>query len=307
MKKVTLLCPPGLKNIGNDFIARGAEEFLKECGYSITKVSLLNTSDSILYAHASSYVSDYDKKIIKESDLLVFAGGSCFSRHLTMVYDQICEEFDKNFIILGSSFYEHGGFLEREYKDVSSWVDILFTRDRITWERLSNDGEHENVIRGLDMAFFMDVESVLPISSKRDYVVFNIDSPYDICNELKERYKDEKFYICFNDTSKIEMCGKIKNTFVSEKWYDYIRFFAGAKKVYTNRVHTFLACFLTNTPCVFHKYKSGDHPRLTLFEEIGMRVVDGKLYTKKDYEKIDIKQIKHNFKKLFKESIKKYL
>src|SRR5690606_27547163 len=118
---------------------------------------------------------------LTEEDTLVVVGGSCLSRYMIGMFDQITSRYSCKKILIGAGFYEN---LQKEgsmYNDLPNNFDAIFTRDHKTWEILSQKGKFKNVHEGLDLAFWLGENKKFLLPEVTDfshkYSAINIDSP----------------------------------------------------------------------------------------------------------------------------------
>ena len=299
--KIAVLYTPGIWNIGNDFINQGAKAFIKNVfgggEHIINNIETLETS-SLLFNYRTDWTTPYGRELIKNSDLLIVLGGSCLNRYMKHIFDDIAKLPIKK-ILMGASFYENYKTETELYKNLHEQFDYIFTRDAVTYNGISNNKEHKNVINGIDLAFWLSdrIPEIIQAENfpEQKYAVVNIDSPENgkmqsdsIQAKKKKGYQD--IYLSRNNPRQVGICnndlGKNHKVFVAEKWYEYMRFYGAASEVSTNRVHTFLACMMLNTPAQFCHDKVEDFARYFLFHRIGMELDSAKLYTAEDYAKL---------------------
>jgi exopolysaccharide biosynthesis predicted pyruvyltransferase EpsI len=299
--RISVLYTPGIWNIGNEFINQGAKVLIRNVfgggEHKINNIELLETS-SLLFNYRTDWATPYDKNIIKNSDLLIVVGGSCLNRYMKHIFDDIAK-LGVPRILLGASFYEDHLKETKLYRTLHAKFDYIFTRDAVSYNGISDNKKNENVINGIDLAFWM--QEVLPkviqpqYLPEEKYVVVNIDSPENakMQSDLIKAKKEKGFetvYISRNNPRMVGICnndlGKEHPVFVAEKWYEYIRFYGSAQEVSTNRVHTFLVCLLLGVPVQFchDVVKEGGFARHLLFEKLGIKLDSTKIYTSEDYK-----------------------
>jgi Polysaccharide pyruvyl transferase len=286
---IAVLVTPEIRNIGNAFINQGAFELIAETVPFNSNIHYIETFETgnILFNYPTKCITEANKRLIESCDWLIVLGGSCLSRYMINMFNEV-KELKVKKILLGAGFYEG---IEKElplYKDLPEHFDWIFTRDKETFEALKQGDKYDNIVDSIDMAFWMDVEPY-KIQGVKPYSVINIDSPER--GALQEKlYREHKHSVMSrNDSSRTDICntnfGRDHKCFVAEKWYEYIKLYANAEYVATNRVHTFLACILADIPCqIFIDYTAA-YERFFLFKQIGLKIETGKLYTSKDYEK----------------------
>ena len=290
MKHITVLVPPGIRNIGNSFISLGAIRLIRKClsyydKFKVEEIEALETSNK-LFNYPTKVLPEYNKKRIEDSDRLIVIGGSCLSRYFVNFFEEI-KQLKVPKILLGAGFYE-GIDKELElHKDLPFDFDYIFVRDQETWKALSQDGHYKNVISSIDLAFWLNLKP-FKIEEVKPYSVVNIDSPE---RGIQERLynEHENSVMSRNDSSKTSICnsefGKKYNCFVAERPNEYLKLYANAEHVATNRIHTFLACILSGTSCQPFIDYTASYERFFLFKQIGLVIETAKIYTKKDYKK----------------------
>ena len=290
--KIAVMYTPELKNIGNSLINKGADILLnKTFGWKeLHKIEALETGNNS-FNYPTKSITDYNKKIIEHCDWLIVLGGSCLSRYMINFFEEVKQLRVKK-ILLGVGFYEG---LEKEmelHKDLPKYFDYIFARDDETAEALQQGGTYGNIYSGLDTAFWIDEykDDLLPVKIDRNYSVINIDSPER--GALQERLcnENEDHIISRNNPYLSSICnshlGKEHKCFVAEKWYEYIRLYANARYVATNRVHTFLTCILFDTPCQPFIDYTASYERFFLFKQMGLKLETAKKYMSEDYVKV---------------------
>lgn len=298
--KVAVLYTPGIWNIGNEFINQGAKQLIKNVfaggEHEINNIELLETSN-LLFNYRTDWTTPYNKNLINNSDLLIVVGGSCLNRYMKHIYDDIAK-INIPKIMLGVSFYEDLNKEAELYKNLYQQFDYVFTRDEATYKAISKNKEHKNIINSIDMAFWLQERIPEVIQTENlpieEYGVVNIDSPEnskmqsDLILDKQKRFKD--VYISRNNPRQVGICnndiGKNNKVFIAEKWYEYLRFYGSAGEVSTNRVHTFLACILLNTPAQFCHDPTNVFARYFLFNRVGMKLDSTKIYREADYQEL---------------------
>jgi len=279
---------PEIKNIGNAFINSGGINLIKKSlpkNSEVHYIEALETSGN-LFNYPTKAVSIYNKKLVENCDWLIVLGGSCLSRYMIGLFEEV-KQLKVKKILLGAGFYEG---IEKElpmYKDLPEYFDWIFVRDKESFKALRQGGKYINIVNGLDMGFWLNMDEY-KIDGVEKYSVVNIDSPER--GELQKRLtaKHKNAIISRNNSMFTHICnsdlGKNYNCFVAEKWFEYIRLYTNAEFVATNRVHTFLACIMADTPCQPFLDYTAAYERFFLFKQIGLEIEPAKVYTKKDYD-----------------------
>lgn len=287
--KIAVLYTPEIKNIGNAFINRGAAVLIDKLfsNSEIFRIEALESGGD-MFNYPTQCITNYNKQIIENCDWLIVLGGSCLSRYMVGFFAEV-KQLKVKKILLGVGFYEG---IEKElplHKDLPNYFEAIFARDQETAIALIQDGKYDNIYSGLDTAFWLNEtkENLMPIENKTSYSAVNIDSPErgnlqaKLCSENKDhiisRNNSYKTNIFNTDLGKNHKC------FVAENWYEFIRFYANARYVATNRVHTFLACILFDTPCQTFIDYTASYERFFLFKQIGLKIETNKKYTVEDY------------------------
>lgn len=283
--QIAVLVTPEIRNVGNAFINRGAFELIHKCipfTCDVHYIEALETSN-VLFNYPTKCIPEYNKQLIESCDWLIVLGGSCLSRYMINMFNEV-KQLKVKKILLGAGFYEG---VEKElplYQNLPEQFDWIFARDKETFNALRQDGKYHNIVNSLDLAFWLDVETY-KIPNSKPYSVINIDSPER--GVLRERiYKErDNSIMSWNDSSMTKVCnaevGKKHNCFIAEKWYEYIKLYANAEFVATNRVHTTLACILADVPCQPFLDYTAAYERFFLFKQIGLEIKTASVY--KDY------------------------
>lgn len=288
--KIAIVYTPEIKNIGNAFINRGAKIMLERIfsEHYIYEIEAFESGNDN-FNYPSTSFTDYNKQLMESCDWLIVLGGSCLSKYLVSFFNEV-KQLQVKKILLGVGFYEG---IKKElplHRDLPEYFDHIFTRDEESATALQQEGKYNNVYSGLDMAFWMNEyhDKLVPIKNEKEYSIINIDSPERGALQTKLCKENPDHIITRNNSYHTHICngelGKEHKCFIPANWYEFYRLYANARYVATNRVHTFLNCLLTKTPCqVFMDYISS-YERFFLFGQLGLKIQTGKLYTKEDYD-----------------------
>lgn len=291
MVKIAVLYCPTIGNIGNEFINMGAEELLKKCFLNIPNAEITNIETLEIgngsFMYPRDYLSPVDRVIVGEADLIFFIGGSCLAKYYVNIFEDLSKFKGKKFI-LGASFYEDVKSELELFKSLPNKFDYIFVRDETTWDLLSESGKYNNVINGLDLAFFIDSSKIPRLENRLENVLVNIDSPElgELIDDLY--YEHPSSIIVWNIPYKTEVSNSRhakhnKKLLVAERGDTYLKNIANCKLIYTNRVHTFLTAFLFNTPCEILYGEPREYERYFLYRKIGLEIIRGKRYSEEDY------------------------
>jgi len=289
--RIAVLYTPEIKNVGNAFINGGGLALIAKArvtvpesfiGDKIELVEALETSGNA-FNYPTQAIPEYNRKLIESCDWLIMFGGSCLSRYTINLFEEV-KTLKVKKILLGVGFYEG---IEKElplHKDLPLHFDHVFLRDKESYDAMKQ--EYDNVYDSIDLAFWLDYYYVPDKEKVTPYSAINIDSPErGIQEDLYKNYNNS--YLVRNDPTKTSICnsdlGKNYKCFVAEKWHEYIKFYANASFVATNRVHTFLACILYNIKCQCHLHYTAAYERHFLFRQVGLELESGKVYREEDY------------------------
>lgn len=281
--QIAVLLTPEIRNIGNSKINFGGLELLKKCTPEDTIFHYIESVEtaSNLFNNPAELLPEYNRKIIEQCDCLVVFGGSFLSKYAVSIFEQL-KTLECKKILLGVGFYEDINDELELYKTLPEYFDYIFVRDKESYDALRQEDRYTNIINFLDLAFWLNIDKY-KILGIEPYSVVNIDSPENITLQeiLLQRYPNS--IISRNNPAathlnNADICGSYK-CFVASRCSEYLKLYANADFVSTNRVHTFLSCLLANVPCRFFFECKEGYERYFLFRQIGLYLMPGETYS----------------------------
>ena len=287
-KKIVLVLPAGVINVGNEFIGMGL----------VNLISSLFPEGNIFRFEAERLHDVFLKEeieFVNSCDVLIYAGGSiigdfCYKNFLKGIKNITIPK-----ILIGAGFSHYNKNNSEICTKFLNIFDWIYTRDDVTYNFMKNI-RYSNVFSGLDMAFFSNESINIPPNTFK-YTINNVEVNSSLPLEKDFTYKLENKYKSSNHV----WCGK--HPYLSHGyWETLFSLYANASYVETSRVHTLLVCILNGVECV---YKNPDHrlpDRHSLFCKIGLDLTIRTNIYKNEF----IKRIKKE-KEIFRNNIGKFI
>jgi hypothetical protein len=226
-------------NIGNAFIGLGATALLRAAA---PEAEVINLGGTPRWFFGSQYANNaLDVASIARCDLAVFGGMSMCTEFVRIAGPTILKLRKRgvDVLLMGSGGCDYTPEEQNTYTEFLRQVEPVAFISRDQRSFLAYSGVAEQSFAGIDCGFFAPLAYPAPPVDFPPYVVMNFDSQDIPDIDPGSHAVIYTHHDCWGPIP--EKRKKRPNTLVSDLPYDYLTIYAGAERVYSDRVHACVA------------------------------------------------------------------